>query len=250
MTESMHDWLRPQWPAPDCVRSLISTRAGGVSTGPFASLNLGRHVGDEAAAVAENRRRLRVALPHEPFWLNQVHGADVVRLGPGTDLQVVHTADAAVTALKDRPCAVMVADCLPVLFCDESGTCVAAAHAGWRGLAGGVLEATVAAMPVRPGRLLAYLGPAIGPDAFEVGAEVRDAFTSRHPAALAAFRPRADRPEKYLADIFALARLRLAAAGVDRIYGGSECTFSSPDRYFSYRRDGKTGRMAALIWLQ
>ncbi len=250
MTGSVQDWLRPEWPAPDSVGCLVSTRSGGVSTGPFASLNLGRHVGDEPAAVAENRRRLRAALPDEPRWLNQVHGADVVCLDTSTDTQVVHTADAAVTTLRGKPCAVMVADCLPVLFCDEAGTCVAAAHAGWRGLAAGVLEATVAAMPAKPQRLLAYLGPAIGPDAFEVGPEVREIFASRDSAARAAFRPLLERPEKYLADIFALARLRLASAGVDRVYGGTECTFTSPDKYYSYRRDGKTGRMAALIWLQ
>jgi hypothetical protein len=250
VSDPQHDWLSPDWPAPANVRSIVTTRNGGVSIGSFASLNLGRHVGDEPGAVAENRRRLCATLPHEPLWLNQIHGTNVIRLDARTDTLAINTADAAVTSLPDRPCAVMVADCLPVLFCDEAGTCVGAAHAGWRGLAAGVLEATIVAMRVPPERLLAYLGPAIGPDAFEVGCDVRDTFAAIDSASQTAFTSVVERPEKFLANIFALARQRLARAGVRRIYGGTDCTVAAPDRFFSYRRDGTTGRMAAVIWLQ
>ncbi len=248
MSARSADWLVPDWPAPDGVRALITTRAGGVSVGSHASLNLGRHVGDAPEAVAENRRRLVSVLPAAPIWLNQVHGTEFLEVDAKTDRSAIHTADAAFTLLRDQPCAVMVADCLPVLFCDLSGTCVAAAHAGWRGLAAGILERTVAALPIPPHQLLAYLGPAIGPHAFEVGAEVRAAFVEPDASCEAAFVAVATMPGKYLADLFQLARRRLHLAGIDAVYGGSDCTFSSPQRFFSYRRDGQTGRMAALIW--
>lgn len=246
--EAGSGWLRPDWPAPANVRALTTTRAGGVSRGGYASLNLAGHVGDESSAVAENRRRLRrlAALPAEPAWLNQVHGRGVVRLDaaspPGAE------ADAATTRMPGVVCAVLTADCLPVLLCDRAGTRVAAAHAGWRGLAGGVLEASVAAMASAPGELLAWLGPAIGPAAFEVGDEVRQAFVSQNPAAEQAFAP--SPAGRWLADLYALARLRLAACGVEAVYGGGRCTLREAQHFYSYRRDGETGRMASLIWLE
>ncbi|WP_082824077.1 peptidoglycan editing factor PgeF [Crenobacter luteus] len=236
----------PAWDAPAGVGAFVSTRSGGVSAAPYDSLNLGQHVGDEAAAVAENRRRLAALLPSEPAWLNQVHGVTVVaadKVG-----RAVPDADASVSRTPGVVCAIMTADCLPVLLADVDGTVVGAAHAGWRGLAGGVIEATVAAMGVPGDKLVAYLGPAIGPDAFEVGPEVRDAFVAHDAAADAAFTPIDD--GKYLADIYALARLRLAALGVTRIAGGDACTVIERDRFFSYRRDKVTGRMASCVWLK
>ncbi|MDR3414673.1 MAG: peptidoglycan editing factor PgeF [Nevskia sp.] len=237
----------PDWPAPQPVRAVFTTRQGGVSMGPFASLNMGRSGGDNAAAVSENRRRVFAAAgtPAEPCWIRQVHGACVVRM-PGAAPEP--EADASFTTEAGVVCAVQAADCLPVLFCDEAATVVAAAHAGWRGLAAGVLERTIEALPVPPGRLLAWLGPAIGPEAFEVGEEVREAFARHSPYALQAFRAAAS-PGKYLADLFALARMRLQAAGVQRVYGGGLSTHADAARFYSYRRDGATGRMAALIWI-
>lgn len=243
----LNGWLCPDWPAPENVRALVTTRAGGVSRGVYASLNLGAHVGDDPRAVAENRRRLVEAadLPAEPRWLAQVHGRDVARLTaeskPGIE------ADAALTDSPDVVCAVLTADCLPVLFCDRAGTRVAVAHAGWRGLAGGVLEAAMAAMETPPEDLHAWLGPAIGPSAFEVGDEVREAFVAQHSNADSAFLP--SPAGRWLADLYTLARLRLAACGVRSIHGGGECTFTDTQRFYSYRRDGDTGRMASLIWL-
>lgn len=221
----------------------MTTRAEGVSHAPWASFNLGDHVGDDPAHVAANRARLRESLPAEPGWLKQVHSARVVELGRDTDFE----ADASFTRQLGQVCAVLTADCLPVLFCDRAGSVVAAAHAGWRGLAGGVLEATVAAMRVTPGEILAWMGAAIGPQAFEVGDDVRDAFVAQHPGAAVAFLPHA--PGKWLADIYALARIRLAAVGVQAVHGGGRCTFTETETFFSYRRDGTTGRMASLIWL-
>lgn len=243
------DIIVPAWPAPSNVKAFFTTRAGGVSTGAFASLNLGRSAGDTPEAVNENRRRVVARLPRSPAWLSQVHGARVVDAAVAIASQTPESADAAFADTVDTPCAVMVADCLPVLFCDEGGTVVAAAHAGWRGLAAGVLEATVAAMKVPPKNVLAWLGPAIGPEAFEVGEDVLRAFVSQDAGAATAFRTRGDEfPGKYFADLFALARLRLERAGVARVSGGGVCTASDAARFFSYRRDGKTGRMAALIW--
>jgi len=239
--------LRPDWPAPPGVKSLMTHRMGGVSGPPWASFNLGDHVGDDPAHVAANRARLRQLLPAEPGWLKQVHSARVVELGHDPDRE----ADAAFTRQTGQVCAVLTADCLPVLFCDRSGSVVAAAHAGWRGLAAGILETTVAAMQVPPGETLAWMGAAIGPRAFEVGDEVRQAFVDRHPAAATAFvkQPSAATSPKWLADIYWLARVRLEHAGVRAVYGGGHCTFSETESFFSYRRDGVTGRMAALIWL-
>lgn len=237
-------WIVPEWDAPANVRALITTRAGGVSQGRYASLNLGDHVGDAPAQVTQNRRTLRRSLPAEPKWLKQVHGtavAEVDVVGGAVE------ADASVARTPGVVCAVLTADCLPVLLCDRAGTVVAAAHAGWRGLLAGVLEQTVAAMGVPPESLLAYLGPAIGPQAFEVGDEVRVAFLSADAPAAEGFAPGA--AGKWLADIYRLARMRLKKAGVRQIYGGGFCTFTEAGRFFSYRRDGVTGRMAALIWL-
>ncbi len=236
--------IKPDWPAPAKVHALVTTRAGGVSLPPYDSLNLGDHVGDEPAAVAENRRRLRALLPAEPAWLKQVHGTTVA-LADGLAQPV--EADAAAAFESGTVCAVLTADCLPVLFCDRRGSRVAAAHAGWRGLAAGVLEASVAALDCEPAEILAWLGPAIGPQAFEVGEEVREAFVRDLPAATAAFLP--GQPGKWLADIYQLARLRLARAGVSQVYGGGLCTHADAERFYSYRRDKATGRMATLIWL-
>jgi len=235
----------PDWPAPAGVKGLMTTREGGVSQAPWASLNLGDHVGDNPAHVAANRARLRQQLPNEPAWLRQVHSARVVEVGREPNPE----ADAAYSRQSGQVCAVLTADCLPVLFCDRAGSVVAAAHAGWRGLAGGVLEATVAAMRVPPGEILVWMGAAIGPQAFEVGDEVREAFVAQHAEASGAFVPQ-PLPGKWLADIYRLARIRLNRAGVQAIYGGGRCTYQEAETFYSYRRDGITGRMAALIWLE
>lgn len=238
--------LRPDWPAPARVRAAVTTRAGGISSGPYDSLNLGVHVGDDFNHVLQNRARLRrvLQLSSEPVWLKQVHGTVVARLPATPD---VLEADACCASDAGEVCAILTADCLPVLFCDDAGTVVAAAHAGWRGLLAGVLENTVRAMNCPADRVMAWLGPAIGPQAFEVGSEVREAFITRDPMAAQAFVQ--GRPGKYFADIFLLARQRLQHCGVGRVYGGECCTVSDPLRFYSYRRDGVTGRMASLIWL-
>jgi len=243
--------LMPRWPAGAGVGALMSTRAGGVSGGPWRSLNLGDAVGDEPIAVAENRRRFEAALGVPAVYLRQVHGAHVVRLvAADTRRGEAIEADAAVTTVAGLACAVQVADCLPVLFAAPDGRGVGAAHAGWRGLAGGVLEATVtvlcAAAACEPQSLVAWLGPCIGPRQFEVGAEVVAAFgDSPHFVP----RPRADGSMRWLADLPALARDRLQAAGVVQISGGAWCTVEDASRFFSFRRDGVTGRMAAAVWL-
>jgi YfiH family protein len=239
--------MYPHWPAPAHVKAVSTTRSGGVSQSPYDSLNLADHVGDDRTAVGENRRRLRQreALPAEPLWLNQVHGNRVVDAASGGQQP---SADASFSRQPGVVCAVMTADCLPVLFCDRAGSAVAAAHAGWRGLAAGVLEATVDALGVPPGQLLAWLGPAIGPDAFEVGAEVRESFIAEQAQAAAAFVARPN--GRWLADLYQLARLRLQAAGVSALYGGGFCTYADRARFYSFRRDRTTGRMASLIWLE
>ncbi|HUW36212.1 MAG TPA: peptidoglycan editing factor PgeF [Rhodocyclaceae bacterium] len=238
------DWIVPGWPAPAAVRALATTRAGGVSVPPYHGCNLATHVGDEPRAVAENRRRLGSALPAEPLWLAQVHGTRVVN---AEEAESGIEADACVARSAGRVCAVLTADCLPVLLADDAGSVVAAAHAGWRGLAAGVLEQTVAVMAVAPARLVVWLGPAIGPAAFEVGQEVREIFCAHDPAAAGAFA--ANDRGRWQCDLAALARQRLARAGVARVFGGGLCTYSDPGRFYSYRRDGVTGRMASLIWL-
>ena len=234
----------PAWPAPENVQVLQTTRTGGVSNAPYDSLNLGSHAGDVPLAVARNRMLLEPLLPSEPVWLKQVHGTVVA---DAAQADCWPEADACVSSHAGAVCVVMTADCLPVLLCDEQGSVVAAAHAGWRGLCDGVIEQTVRAMNVQPAALMAWLGPAIGAQAFEVGDEVRAAFLARQPQAVAAFIPAA--PGKWLADIYQLARLRLNALGITRIYGGGLCTCTDSARFFSYRRDGMTGRMGTFIWL-
>ena len=240
------DLIEADWEAPPGVRALFTLRTGGVSAPPFDSFNCAVHVGDDPAAVRRNRQRLReqLGLPGELAWLEQVHGARVVELTgrPGP----LGPADAAVTRAAGRVCVVQVADCLPVLLSSRSGEVVGAAHAGWRGLAAGVLEATVRALGVEPAEVLAWLGPAIGPGHFEVGEEVREAFLEADSGAAAAFvsNPRG----RWQCDLYALARRRLAALGVARVCGGQWCTYADTARFFSYRRDGRCGRMAALIW--
>jgi YfiH family protein len=240
----MSDWLLPDWPAPTRVKACVTTRAGGVSLAPFDSLNLGNHVDDDPAAVAENRRRLTDRFAMRPAWLQQVHGIDVVEADP---TQVV-TADASWTATPGIACTAMTADCLPVLFCNRAGTRVAAAHAGWRGLANGVLEATLDSLALPADEILVWLGPAIGPQAFEVGPEVREAFVAQLPEAVQAFVP-SHNAGKFLADIYALASLRVAERGVTAVYGGGLCTVTDP-RFFSYRRNPRTGRFASLVWIE
>ena len=237
--------LLPQWPATQRARAAFTLRSGGVSPPPFDSLNVGVHVGDAPDAVGENRRRVReqLRLPAEPAWLEQVHGTDVIDL----DAPAADAADALFTRQARRVCVVQVADCLPVLIAARDGSCVAAVHAGWRGLAAGVLEATLARLDTRPTQLLAWLGPAISAQHFEVGSEVRDAFIVRDPGATDAFiaNPRG----RWQCDLAGLARRRLGAAGISAVFGGQWCTYADPLRFFSYRRDGQCGRMAALIWL-
>ncbi len=244
----MTSFVVPDWPAPANVCALQTTRLGGVSAAPWAGFNLGDHVGDDPAHVAANRAALGGLLPTEPCWLQQVHGiiaVDAAKMAKTTEAII---ADASYSRESGAVCVVMTADCLPVLFCDRAGSVVAAAHAGWRGLLAGVLESTIAAMAVAPDELLAWFGPAIGPQAFEVGDEVRAAFVADSAQAAAAFV--AQPAGKWLADIELLARQRLQAAGLTAIYGGGRCTVSDAENYFSYRRDGQTGRMASLVWLE
>ncbi|MGC4242693.1 MAG: peptidoglycan editing factor PgeF [Herbaspirillum sp.] len=245
--------LIPDWAAPANIGALTTLRAGGFSPAPYGDgqggggLNLGTHVDDDPALVARNRALLRRLLPSEPAWLTQVHGVAVLDAAALPDQP---TADACISSTPGAVCVMMTADCLPVLFCDRAGTVVGAAHAGWRGLAGGVLEATVAAMRARGAQdIIAWLGPAIGPEQFEVGAEVREAFITQQAAAQHAFRAYPGRPGKYLADIYELARQRLASMDVHDVSGGGLCTVSDP-RFYSYRREKTTGRMGSLVWLK
>ncbi len=237
----------PDWPAPPNVRAVTTTREGGVSLPPYDSLNLADHVGDSAAAVLANRRHLgkQLDLPAEPRWLDQVHGNTAVDAATCGERP---PADASFSRRAGVVCAVLTADCLPVLLCTRDGSAIAAAHAGWRGLVSGVLESTVEALGTEPQQLLAWLGPAIGPAAFEVGAEVREAFVAKHSAAGAAFTARVN--GRWLADLYRLARIRLRAAGVGAVHGGGFCTLTDRERFYSFRRDKITGRMASLIWLQ
>lgn len=258
--------IQPDWPAPARVRAASTLRAGGVSRGSYASLNLSAGVGDDEASVARNRRILleMLDLPAEPLWLRQVHGTSVLELDgsdpPATtphpeqrssgppSLSQTPVADGAVTSRPGQPCAVLTADCLPVLFCDISGTRVAAAHAGWRGLAGGVLESAVRRMGVEPGQLLAWVGPGIGQEAYEVGGEVREQFVASEPNAVECFTANAN--GRWQADLHGLARRRLRSAGVRMTYGGGWCTHSESKRFFSHRREAPCGRMATMIWLE
>ncbi len=241
------DWIVPDWPAPPNVRAVCTTRAGGVSISPYDGLNLGDHVGDDPAAVGRNRRIFSEALGARPVFLQQVHGVKTMSLSIETPDGM--TADGCVTNQRGIACTIMVADCLPILLTDAHGSAGAAAHAGWRGLAEGVVEVAAAAMP--RGDLIAWLGPCIGPDAFEVGAEVRDAFVARNAGAATLFK--AHGQGKFLADLPGLARLRLHALGVTAIHGNDGsiewCTVSNPSRFFSHRRDRVSGRLAAAVWL-
>lgn len=234
----------PDWPAPARVKAIQTTRQGGVSIAPYDSLNFGGHVGDSPLAVERNRILLNKLLPSEPVWLEQIHGTLVANADRAS---CQPQADACIARHRAAVCVVMTADCLPVLLCDAQGSVVGAAHAGWRGLRDGVIETTVLAMGVAPQSLMAWLGPAISQEAFEVGEEVRAAFVAIQPQAASAFI--AGQSGKWLADIYALARLRLNALGVTQIYGGGRCTYREREQFFSYRRDGVTGRMGTFIWL-
>lgn len=241
------NFITPNWPAPANVKALQTTRVGGVSHPPFESLNLGAHVSDDAIAVAKNRQLLSPHLPSEPVWVNQVHGVEVIDAAQSTCLQ---NADASFTTQQNVVCVTMTADCLPVLLCDKAGTVVAAVHAGWRGLCDGAIEATVNKLPVEQSEILAWLGPAIGPNAFEVGDDVRQQFIQQDKRAEQAFKPHRD---KWLCNMYLIARQRLNKMGVTQIYGASIdedfCTYTDEARFFSFRRDNVTGRMASLIWL-
>ncbi len=240
-------WIEPGWPAPPGICALTTLRRGGYSQQPFDGLNLGDHVGDAPAAVVKNRQLLyqSLKLPSEPTWLTQVHGVDVIEAGVVPE---GWKADAQFTHTPGQVCAVLTADCLPLLLCNRAGDRVAAVHAGWRGLAGGVIEAALKRIAAPGDEVMAWLGPAIGPDCFEVGAEVRDTFLQHDPEANAAFV--SNRPGHWLADIYLLARLRLKGCGVTAVWGGDCCTVTDRERFYSYRRDGRTGRMATLIWIE
>ncbi len=240
------DWVVPDWPAPGNVRAFVTTRAGGVSAGEHASLNLGTSSGDDPENVMRNRRILRERLPSAPRYLKQVHGAAVADLDALGE-NAIPTADAAFTRSPAKVGCVLTADCMPLLLCATDGTVVGIAHAGWRGMAAGVIENAVAALCTPPDRVLAWMGPSIGPEAFEVGPEVREAFVKADPGADSAFR--AGAPGKFMADLYALARRRLARAGVTRVHGGGFCTYRESARFFSYRREKLSGRMGAFIWL-
>lgn len=235
----------PDWPAPAHVKALQTTRLGGISGAPYDSLNLGGHVGDAPLAVARNRMLLSTLLPSEPVWLEQVHGTAVANSDAASCRP---QADACIARHRAAVCVVMTADCLPVLLCDKQGSVVGAAHAGWKGLAAGVIEATVQAMNAVPQNIMAWLGPAISQNAFEVGDEVRATFVKHDPQAASAFIP--GQSGKWFADINALARLRLNTLGITQIYGGDYCTYREREKFFSYRRDGMTGRMGTFIWLE
>ena len=243
---SLHEHLIiPDWPAPANVKSLQTTRVGGVSRAPYESLNLGDHVGDAPLAVERNRMLLNTLLPSEPVWLEQAHGTTVADADYAACLP---RADACIARHRRAVCVVMTADCLPVLLCDTQGSIIGAVHAGWKGLAAGIIEATVLAMEVAPQNLMAWLGPAISQQAFEVGEDVKTAFVKIQPQSATAFIPGMD--GKWFADLYALARMRLDALGIISVFGGGYCTFRESERFFSYRRDRMTGRMGTFIWLE
>lgn len=248
----MHSFIRPDWPAPDCIGAAISTRETGVSKNAYACNNLALHVGDNASQVLANRQALSHALylPQAPQWLEQVHSTNIIEANPDG---LVRTADGATTEALGLACAVLTADCLPVLICDKKGQQVAAIHAGWRGLAKGILPVAVKKFTVQPAELLVYLGPAISSSSFEVGVDVLEAFfesaqSNEHRNAVGVAMQPSHRPLRFYADLYALARASLNAIGVQAIYGGDYCTYTEADRFYSYRRDGETGRMASLIW--
>lgn len=244
--------IEAKWPAPDSVRAFVSCRSGGVSSAPYHSLNLALHVGDETLSVVENRAVYKQMIGNdvEIHWLNQVHG---VKVAQAEKVNMAAEADALVSRQKNTALAILTADCLPVLFCDIRGTAVAAAHAGWRGLARGILENTFAAMDCKSEQVMAWMGPAISVNRFEVGAEVRSTFLdaislARHPNTEKCFRALVDKPGYFMADLYGLARERLNGLGIKQIFGGDFCTWDQPDLFYSYRRDGITGRMASIIY--
>ena len=241
------EWITPDWPAPARVRAFVTTRHGGVSAGEYASLNLGTRGGDDPRNVASNRLVVRDHLPSTPRWMAQVHGTAVCDLDAIGDIDVA-TADAAVTGKPGTVGAVLTADCMPLFVADRGGTRVGVAHAGWRGMAAGVIENAVSSLGVDPREVIAWMGPTIGPTAFEVGPEVREAFVAADPGAHAAFAPHV--PGKFMADLYALARQRLARAGVREVHGGGFCTYRETQRFFSYRRVPESGRMGAFIWME
>ena len=247
MAHSEVSFIQPDWPAPTTVRAFTSTRAGGISLSPYSSFNLAQHVGDDNGHVAHNRSILeqQLDLPGEPRWLKQVHGTVLLDLDQnGTSIE----ADGSFTSIANKICAVLTADCLPVLMCSRAGDKVAVLHAGWRGLAAGIIGKGMAAMAVESSQLLVWLGPAIGPKNFEVGAEVYQAFVGQTAGAEVAFEP--GEADHWRANLYHLACLQLSELGVQHIYGGDFCTYADRDQFYSYRRDGVTGRMATLIWLQ
>ena len=239
-----NELIYPDWSVPENVKAFTTTRNGGISSGQWSGLNLGGHCGDDPDHVKQNRQSLLTILPSEPHWLKQVHGTSVANRTKSRTIEV--NADAITSHKAGQVCAVLTADCLPILFCNHAGTRVAAAHAGWRGLSAGILEATISAMNCHPSELIAWMGPAIGPGAFEVGRDVFEIFENLNVENSIAFTPHDDR---WLADLYELARLALARAGIEQVSGGQFCTYSSPEQFFSYRRDGITGRMATVIWL-
>lgn len=244
MSESKRKhWLQPDWPAPNNIHALTTLRSGGLSSGAFSSLNPALHVGDDERLVRGNRQLIKemLALPSEPVWLEQIHSNRVVAAEGGLSLQ---QADASHTGLPGVVCAVMTADCLPLLLCDVEGRQVAAIHAGWRGLLAGIIGNTVACMQSR--ELLVWLGPAIGPESFEVGDDVRAAFLEKSNKFSSAFKEQGN--GKWLADIYQMARIELRALGINKVFGGNFCTVTEQDLFYSYRRDKVTGRMATLIW--
>lgn len=255
-----HNFITPNWPAPVNVHALQTNRGAassdakktGFSFSPYNSFNLGDHVKDNPIHVAQNRQLLSQFLPSEPVWLNQTHSTNIVN---AANTNCVPDADASFSTKKNAVCVVMTADCLPVLLCDKAGTIVVAVHAGWRGLCDGALEASIdeasRAAQIKPNDLMAWLGPAIGPNAFKVGAEVRAQFIAKDAKAEVAFKPNGDNQEqdKWLCDIYQIATQRLNNVGVTQIYGGDRCTFTEKENFYSYRRDGATGRMATMIWL-
>ena len=241
------DWIVPDWPAPLRVRAFVTTRTGGVSEGAYASMNLGMSSGDDAQRVARNREIVREVLPESPRWLAQVHGTHVFELDRDEEAGRPK-ADAAVSRQRNRVCAVLTADCMPLLLCDLRGSAVAVAHAGWRGLAAGVVENAFGSIGARPEETIAWLGPTIGPAAFEVGPEVREVFVAHDARAGSAFVEH--RPGKYMADLYALARQRLGGLGVSGVFGGGFCTYQETDRFFSYRREKQSGRMGTFIWME
>jgi purine-nucleoside/S-methyl-5'-thioadenosine phosphorylase / adenosine deaminase len=244
MTSS--DLIIPNWPAPNNIKAISTTRHGGYSLAPYAQLNLGSHVGDDPHLVEQNHEYITQSanLPEEPRWLDQVHGTTVI------NSQHWHQdikADAVFSQHTDHVCAVMTADCLPILLCNQQGNTVAAIHAGWRGLAAGIIEKTLQTFSCEPSEIMAWLGPSIGPSQFEVGLEVYELFVANDPIASEAFKIKD--PQHYLADIYLLARQRLQENNVEKVFGGDFCTVSDEERFFSYRRDGITGRMASMIWI-